>query len=130
MKTRRFGGRNRLPIVTTGKFRASEIENCRKQNIVTGGGESIMSIMGLDTVEMVMAIEEEFKIEIPDSVAEELLAVGDIRDYVCKVLRKRGETVDEDVIWERVKKLVVDQLGVPPERVTPSADIIRDLGAG
>ncbi len=38
----------------------------------------------LDAVELVMAIEEEFGIEVPDDQAEKLVAVGDIIDYVDK----------------------------------------------
>ncbi len=40
----------------------------------------------LDAVELVMAIEEEFGIEIPDEEAEKLSAVGDIITYVDKVV--------------------------------------------
>lgn len=36
----------------------------------------------LDTVELVMALEEEFSIEIPDEDAEKILAVADAVDYV------------------------------------------------
>lgn len=39
----------------------------------------------LDAVELVMAIEEEFGIEVPDEEAEKLIAVGDIISYVEKV---------------------------------------------
>ncbi len=39
----------------------------------------------LDTVELVMAFEEEFGIEVPDEEAEKLLSVGDIITYVKKV---------------------------------------------
>ena len=39
----------------------------------------------LDAVELVMAIEEEFGIEVPDEEAEKLAAVGDIIDYLDKV---------------------------------------------
>lgn len=38
----------------------------------------------LDAVELVMAIEEEFGIEVPDDEAEKLTAVGEIIDYVEK----------------------------------------------
>lgn len=38
----------------------------------------------LDAVELVMAIEEEFGIEVPDENAEKLQAVGDIIDYIEK----------------------------------------------
>ena len=39
----------------------------------------------LDAVELVMAIEEEFGIEVPDEEAEKLVAVNDITTYVTKV---------------------------------------------
>jgi acyl carrier protein len=39
----------------------------------------------LDAVELVMAIEEEFGIEVPDEEAEKLTSVGDIIAYVDKV---------------------------------------------
>jgi acyl carrier protein len=38
----------------------------------------------LDTVELVMAFEEEFGIEIPDEDAEKLQTVGDAIDYIKK----------------------------------------------
>ena len=38
----------------------------------------------LDTVELVMAFEEEFGIEVPDEDAEKLTSVGAIIDYVSK----------------------------------------------
>ena len=36
----------------------------------------------LDTVELVMALEEEFSIEIPDEDAEKIMAVGDAIKYI------------------------------------------------
>ncbi len=38
----------------------------------------------LDTVELVMALEEEFSIEIPDEDAEKILAVGDAISYIAE----------------------------------------------
>jgi acyl carrier protein len=38
----------------------------------------------LDTVELVMAFEEEFDIEIPDEDAEKMLTVADVIGYVSK----------------------------------------------
>ena len=38
----------------------------------------------LDTVELVMAFEEEFGCEIPDDAAEKILTVKDAIDYVQK----------------------------------------------
>lgn len=38
----------------------------------------------LDTVELVMALEEEFKLEIPDDEAEKIASVGDAIEYISK----------------------------------------------
>jgi len=40
----------------------------------------------LDTVELVMAFEEEFDLEIPDEDAEKLETVNDATDYLTKRL--------------------------------------------
>ena len=42
----------------------------------------------LDTVELVMAFEEEFNAEIPDEEAEKLKTVGDAIDYIQKKTAK------------------------------------------
>ena len=36
----------------------------------------------LDIVELVMALEEEFDMEIPDSDAEKVVTVGDVVEYI------------------------------------------------
>ena len=36
----------------------------------------------LDSVELIMAIEDEFEIEIPDEDVEKLKTVGDLQDYI------------------------------------------------
>ncbi len=36
----------------------------------------------LDTVELVMAFEEEFSVEVPDEEAEKLQTVGDVITYI------------------------------------------------
>ena len=38
----------------------------------------------LDTVELVMALEEEFGIEIPDEEAEKITKVGEAVDYISE----------------------------------------------
>ena len=42
----------------------------------------------LDTVELVMALEEEFGQEIPDEEAEKLQSVGDVIKYIEESQRK------------------------------------------
>ena len=36
----------------------------------------------LDLVELIMGIEEEFNLEIPDGEAEKVVTVGDVVDYI------------------------------------------------
>ena len=42
----------------------------------------------LDTVELVMALEEEFGHEIPDEEAEKLQSVGDVIKYIEEMIQK------------------------------------------
>ena len=43
----------------------------------------------LDTVEVVMALEEEFGIEIPDEDAEKITTVGDAVKYIDEKISKK-----------------------------------------
>ena len=45
----------------------------------------------LDTVEVVMALEEEFGIEIPDEDAEKITTVGEATKYIEDKVSKKGE---------------------------------------
>ncbi len=75
---------------------ADSIESRVKDIIVTELGveedqvtnkASFMEDLGadsLDTVELVMALEEEFGIDIPDSDAEQMRTVGDAVGYIRK----------------------------------------------
>ena len=45
---------------------------------------SFIGADSLDTVELVMAFEEEFGCEIPDEAAEKILTVKDAIDYLAK----------------------------------------------
>lgn len=44
----------------------------------------------LDTVELVMALEEEFSVEIPDEDAEKIVSVGDAIKYINEHLSKES----------------------------------------
>lgn len=45
----------------------------------------------LDTVELIMALEDEFGIEIPDEDAEKAKTVGDVISYIDKKLKDEGK---------------------------------------
>ena len=53
-------------------------------NAVTGDASFIddLGADSLDLVELIMALEEEFGIEIPDGDAEKVVTVGDVVSYI------------------------------------------------
>ena len=73
---------------------ADEIESKVKEIIVENLGVDVSTVNtqasfvndlgadSLDTVELVMALEEEFDIEIPDDEAEKIQTVGQAVDYI------------------------------------------------
>jgi acyl carrier protein len=50
----------------------------------------------LDTVEMIMEIEDEFGIEIPDEDAEKLVTVGTAVEYVKKKVTAKAATKEDE----------------------------------
>jgi len=57
-----------------------------KDKVVTGA--SFVDDLGadsLDLVELIMAMEEEFDVEIPDEDAEKIATVQDAIDYIAKI---------------------------------------------
>jgi acyl carrier protein len=55
-------------------------------------GASFIDDLGadsLDTVELVMALEEEFGIEIPDEDAEKMTTVGDAVKYIAETAENK-----------------------------------------
>lgn len=56
-----------------------------EKSVVTAGDlfKEDLNLDSLDTVELVMAIEDEFVIEIPDSEAEKFFRISDVTDYVA-----------------------------------------------
>jgi len=46
----------------------------------------------LDTVELVMALEEEFETEIPDEDAEKIITIKDAVNYIVQRMEKEAKT--------------------------------------
>jgi acyl carrier protein len=85
--------------------------------------------MGLDTVELIMRVEEDFGIGISDREAEQLTTVGQIHQHVLAALRQRGTPADAEKVFSQLREIICDQLGINPEVVVPGASIVDDLGA-
>ena len=84
--------------------------------------------MGLDTVELVMAVEERFAIEIPDEVAATLETVGLLHNFVVSQLQCRSLLpVDEAGVFAQLRDIICEQTGVGRDRIVPGAYFVRDL---
>src|SRR5262249_15935399 len=109
-------------------------------------GASFVDDLGadsLDRVELVMALEEAFEVEIPDSDADKIVTVQDAMEYIQRhaksvkqgsgrgrdVRRKQKERQMPTAVEEKVKQIIVEQLGVDEGEVTPNASFVDDLGA-
>jgi acyl carrier protein len=84
--------------------------------------------VGLDTVELVMAIEEGFGLEIPDEKAVGIFTVGDMHAFLVSELRRLGRLdLDEVGIFEKMRGIICRQTGVKPSEVVPNASFVKDL---
>jgi acyl carrier protein len=61
-----------------------------------------------------------------DSVLD---AVGGVGHRLKSIKKQWSEAMAEKSIEQRVKEIIVEQLGVNPDQVTPEAKFIEDLGA-
>ena len=67
------------------KVKSIIVDQLGVQETVVSKEASFIDDLGadsLDIVELVMALEEEFDIEIPDSDAEKVITVGDVAEYI------------------------------------------------
>ncbi len=70
---------NKIKRIISDQLGISEEEIQGESNFVEDLGAD-----SLDIVELIMAMEEEFEMEIPDEDAEKLLTVQDVIEYVNK----------------------------------------------
>jgi acyl carrier protein len=86
--------------------------------------------MGLDTVELVLAVEDVFGIEIPNESAEKLVTVGALHEFVvAELIRLDRPNINRDIAYDLLRNVICMQLGLNPEQVIPSARFVQDLHA-
>ena len=75
--------------------------------------------MGLDSVELLIAIEEEFGIEIPQAEAEQVTTVGEMYDFLRKTLHSTPPVnCITQRMFSKVRKAFTDNYGVPKRSIT------------
>jgi acyl carrier protein len=82
--------------------------------------------MGLDTVELVMEVEEAFDVRIPDNLASQIVTVGDLYDFIISA---RGETPNprntclSAATFFMIRQGFVRELDAIRERIRPDASV-------
>jgi acyl carrier protein len=84
--------------------------------------------MGLDSVELVMKVEESYDISIPDDDAEKLITVGKLHEYVVAAVKRKGrKDLDPQTILTELRTIIAQQLGVNPKEIKPESHFVKDL---
>lgn len=68
------------------KIVMEQLEVSQEQAVLNASFVEDLGADSLDTVELVMALEEEFEVEIPDEVAEKITSIQEAIDYVKEQL--------------------------------------------
>ena len=83
--------------------------------------------MGLDAVELLLAIEEEFGVEIPDHDAERITTVGEAYDWLRATLHSTppANCITQKMFY-RVRRALIENYGLSKQSITLDAKI-KDL---
>src|SRR4051812_13161278 len=80
--------------------------------------------MGLDTVELVMELEDEFEISIPDEDAAKIQTLGDTLGYILYLLRDRQQLVCPSArAFYKVRRELMTTCGVDRGAIHPDSRI-------
>jgi hypothetical protein len=83
--------------------------------------------VGLDTVELVMAWEAAFAIDIPNDAAERLQTVGDATDWITRHLADAGRPWPRERVLELVCAITCEQCGVTRDALAEGTSFVSDL---
>jgi acyl carrier protein len=80
--------------------------------------------MGLDTVELVLEVEEQFGVPIPDNDAEQIQTMGQLSDYLYVRLAEIRRTPCRTAgTFYSIRRLVREELSLPKEAIRPASDV-------
>ena len=87
-------------------------------------GIFILSIVASLSVMLILVFATApFKTEIPKKFFT-------VADLIRIIASRQSKIWDREELWEKIKKIIVEQLGVQEEDVQPDADFFKDLGMG
>jgi hypothetical protein len=86
--------------------------------------------MGLQLVEIVLAIEKHFGVSIPDDDAGQAVTVGSMQMLICELLAERRKVPVDDLkqeVWDGLIAVVSDQMGIKPCEIRPESKWVGDI---
>ena len=92
-------------------------------------GPSQVSHMGLETVKILMDMEDHFPVSIPDDLASDIVTVGDLHRVIVELLLAQGRQRNQELgreVWDRMMA-VLKKNGIPLEGVRPDSRWLGDI---
>lgn len=84
--------------------------------------------MGLDTVELVLAFEDEFGITIKNEDAEKLITPGAVADYVMSRVRTTtSDPCPSQAGFYRIRSMLIAEFSMPRKEIHPHSSLNRIL---
>jgi hypothetical protein len=84
--------------------------------------------MELETIELIMAVEEEFIIEIPDDRAEHIASIGELRNVVMAELQRFDRGRESGAVLDRISEIAANFAHVDRGTVGADTMLADDLG--
>lgn len=76
--------------------------------------------MGLDSVELLMAIEEEFGVDIPESDAEKMVTVGEVYEWLKdRIASSSPVACLTQRVFYKLRRALVENYGLENKPITP-----------
>lgn len=97
----------------------------------------IWSLMGLESVEIVLTVEERFCISLPDAECEGVRTISELVDAVIRQLpplEPIGSDADAEHtayrtrVLNEIREIVAEQIRIPIETIRPESRFVQDLG--
>jgi acyl carrier protein len=82
---------------------------------------------GIDTTDYVERVERELQITVRDADAERLKTLGDLCSFVATQRRAQGRPLEDNQIWDAVRHITSEELGIDVNELHPGIRYVEDL---
>ena len=85
--------------------------------------------MGLETVEIVLDLEDHFEVAIPDAAASSTITVADLQQVIVDLLVAKGKARTPELqveVWKGMMAVLAKQ-GYPVARIRPNSKWVGDI---